>query len=173
MNVDLEAPWTFQDNGVDIPTDILSRSYDFGEPDSYKDLSTLKLEFFNSKSTVDIGIKTDCGDTRIVLAGYDTSGLSAELPDPSAGSDTSTQLPFYLGVPGFKPKKIDLSSQRPCFEVAASIKSLSGKVVLRKIVFSAFIGSTGVELSDSQSGGVSPPYQPGGAHGPDQSQIGV
>ena len=62
-----EVASTYQDNAVPYGSSLTTRAYDFGDPDSYKDLATLKLEFLPSLSStsppvdglVDVGIRLD------------------------------------------------------------------------------------------------------------------
>ena len=141
-----ETNTTYQDAGTSYPSTVETRAYDFGDPDSYKDLSTLKMEFLNSKSgeaivpdaMVDIEIRQDGRGGRNVNSGFDTRVVNVTLPQV---------LPFQLPVPGIKPLKIDLSDQVPCLEVSAVAKADSGRMCLRKVIFSAFVGSTGVEAT--------------------------
>jgi hypothetical protein len=128
----------FQDNGSNIKSSLTTRAYDFQEPDSPKDLATAKFEFWNSRAYVDIGLILDRGSKRYIEKGFDTHDMPVNLP---------VTLPFNFLQTGVIPRKIDLYDQPPCMEVQAELTSNSDKMVVRKIVIAAHVGSMGAETA--------------------------
>ena len=140
-----EVVATYQDNGVSYGSSVETRAYDFSEPDSYKDLSTLKLEFLPTLSgatpqvdgLVTVGVRLDSAGAISVAQNFNPLAIQSTLP---------INLPFYLPIPGIKPKKVDISFLPPCLEASAVVSVPSGRLCLRKAIFSAYVGSIGVEV---------------------------
>lgn len=123
---DLDA--TYQDNGVDIPWELDTRSLVFGNPDAQKKPRALLVRFNSGNTSANITATFDLDDTDL--------GDSAVQP---TGGALPAILPMTLA--SLKPVNVYSSLEGYAYfnEVYAKISATSGWAEIRNITATAFI----------------------------------
>ncbi|NBX97981.1 hypothetical protein EBQ81_03910 [bacterium] len=124
----------YQDDGANIATSIVTKEYTFRDVVSLKTLYGIELEFYQSEALASVDIIYDGGGDEAVFSNIATSDPQVEIPFSLSGVIT-------LGGNSTKRRGRDLSGRAPIRGVQARVRSSSGKLSLRSVVFSAFLES--------------------------------
>ena len=124
----------YQDDGSDIATSISTREYTFRDVVSLKTLYGIEIEFYQSEAYASVDVIYDGGGDEAVFSDIATSDPLIVVPFSISGVVT-------LGGNSTKRRGRDLSGRNPVRGVQARVRSASGKLSLRSIVFSAFLES--------------------------------
>jgi hypothetical protein len=143
VQVSSEVNSTFQDNGVDIPTQVRTRAFTLAQdPLSQKELLIAPktgfkswFEFDSSLADATIGYLID-GQTTVT--NFDESPIDTSA---SGGVTLPLTLPVTFPTAGIKNVPIDIMRCGQWRELQFDISSVSGKLSLRKIDLTAFLDS--------------------------------
>lgn len=125
----------YQDDGVDIPSSITTRSLTFSEPFSPKKGISFEMEFISSQAIANVSIIQDLGSTQQIFSGS-TTGAQVMLP---------VFLPFFLESSGTYKKALDLMQYQPFREIQFQVAATAGNLSVRTILSEAFLDTIVLE----------------------------
>jgi hypothetical protein len=128
-----EVPSDFQDDGVDIESQILTRAYIFDYYMNPKFGSHFEIEFFQSEATTSISAYVDGTAASTVDGGFNTAA--------SNGFTVPITLPFTIPVGGIVRFYGDLRQFNEFREIQIQLVSTSNKLVVRSILLGANINT--------------------------------
>lgn len=132
-----ETSATFQDDGTDIATRVVTRAMTFTEAVCRKKGLSLEVEFFNCTALADVSVVLDQETTAVLAAGVTTTvGTPVVLP---------ATLPFTLAGTGVKRRTFGMLHLDPYRELQAKIETSAGKIALRQVLAAAFTEALEVE----------------------------
>ena len=132
---DEETPASYQDNGLDIPTRILTRAFTLADPFCPKTGMNVEFEFQDSDATVNI---------QAILDKLPNSDIVADpFPTTSApGLHLPVVIPFVLPIAASMLRvAFDLERYGQWCDLQFSISSESGKLQMRSIRLTGLIDS--------------------------------
>jgi len=130
VQVPSELDATFEDQGVPVATEILSRAMIMNEPISPKMGLNVEFEFNRSAATATIEVILDGGASQTLATMETASGTNVTLP---------VTLPFVLPIAGIVRPAFDLMAYGPWLELQLKLNSTSRKLVLRRATISGFL----------------------------------
>lgn len=131
-----EVDETFQDDGVDIPTTVLTKSFDFKEPVCKKQLFNCQFEFNKSLADVIVQVIRDGADPEAYQQ-FPTHGEEITLP---------VDLPFVLPSAGVKRRGFGMQQFSACREVQFKLTTASKKLVVRSMIVGGMVNTIDLEI---------------------------
>lgn len=127
---------TFMDNGLPVPSSVLTRAMIFSDPICPKSPFNLSAEFDESAAPADVAICLDEGSPIAVLSAAQTSAANLILP---------FILPQTLPANGIFRAPASLQQFPQCRSMQVQVSAQVGKISCRAVTATAFINSMQIE----------------------------
>lgn len=124
-----ETEASFQDDGVAVPTELVTRAYIHGDIFSTKIGRAVELEFVKSRALADISIIRDGGTDQVIASSVTTGAAGITFP-----------VTFPLTFPKVRPEKraATIRGKGRFSEVQVKVASAAGKLQVRRVTVSAY-----------------------------------